>query len=146
MINSSKFIYIIHIRTTPERIWAAITNPHLTRQFWGHENISDWKEGSDWQHVEVYHRPKLKLVGEVIKAVPQKLLILTWADPHNLPDNSQVTFEIKCAKDVVCLKVIHNNFKVGSKMFGRIKDGWPRVLSSMKSFLETGRPLITWNN
>ena len=146
MINSSKFIYIIHIRTTPERIWAAITNPHLTRQFWGHENISDWQEGSDWRHVADGNKPTVKLVGEVIKAVPQRLLILTWADPRDLQDNSRVTFDIESIDDAVRLRVIHKNFKVGSKMFERIKDGWPRVLSSMKSFLETGRPLITWNN
>ena len=145
MINNSKFIYIIYIRTTPERVWAAITNPHLTKQFWGHENISDWKEGSTWKHIADDNKRTVKLVGEVLKVRPREL-VLTWADPSNLEDNSHVSFKMELAKEAVCLKVTHNNFKVGSKISDRVKDGWPRVLSSMKSFLETGRGLITWSN
>ncbi len=72
--------------------------------------------------------------------------MLTWTDPDNLEDNSRVTFKIGTAKEAVCLKVMHDNFKVGSKMPEMVKDGWPRVLSSMKSYLETGRALITWDN
>jgi uncharacterized protein YndB with AHSA1/START domain len=145
MNNSSKFIYIIYIRTTQERIWAAITNPHLTRQFWGHENISDWKEGSKWQHIADDNKRTIKLVGKIIKFRPKELM-LTWANPANLEDNSHVTFKIEHTKEAICLKVIHSDFKVGSKMLDMIKIGWPRVLSSMKSFLETGRALITWDN
>ena len=144
MINHSKFIYITYIRTTPERIWAAITNPHLTKQFWGYENISDWKEGSPWKHVDNYNKRTVKLVGKILRITPKEL-ILTWASPTNLEDSSQVTFKIKSIKEAVCLQVTHNNFKIGSKTPDMIKDGWPRVLSSMKSFLETGRALITWD-
>ena len=143
-LNNSKFVYIIYIRTTPERIWDSITKPELTRQYWGYENISEWKLGYDWQHVFADNKRKLKQIGEVIKVIPRKLLRLSWVDPHNLNDSSQVTFEIESINGIR-LKVTHNNFKSGSKMFEQIKDRWPKVLFSMKSFLENGKPLITWN-
>lgn len=148
MSNNSKFVYTVDIRATPKRIWDAITKPDVTRQFWGHENISNWRQDYEWLHVAVDNNRTVKLVGEVVKVIPQKLLILTWADPMHIEDNSKVTFEIKEIKEknATCLKIIHNNFKVESKMFEDIKVGWPMVLSSMKSFLETGKPLITWNN
>ena len=70
-----------------------------------------------------------------------KRLVLTWADPDNLKDKSRVTFEIEKVGDSVCLTVTHDQFKAGSTMAGKVSWGWPRVLSSMKSFLETGKGL-----
>ena len=144
MINNSKFIYTIYIRTSPERIWAAITNPFLCKQFWGYENVSDWKEGSTWKHLADDNKRSIKFIGKILKVTPKELM-LTWADFNNIEDTSQVTFKIYTVKEAVCLKVIHTNFQVGSKMQEQIKDGWPRVLSSLKSFLETGKALKTWN-
>jgi len=141
MINHSKFVYTIYIRATPEKIWNAITNPVITRQYWAHENISNWKEGSEWLHVADDSNRIIKLVGIIVKAIPNKLLMLTWADPMYMDDDSTVTIEIEPINYAARLRIIHNNFKNGSKMFERIKDGWPKVLSSMKSFLETEKPL-----
>lgn len=67
--------------------------------------------------------------------------MLTWADPDDLVDKSRVTFEIEPMEDMVCLTVTHDNFKDDSPMMGKVSWGWPRVLSSMKSFLETGKGL-----
>jgi uncharacterized protein YndB with AHSA1/START domain len=81
-------------------------------------------------------------VGEVVECIPAKRLVLTWAEPEDLKDRSRVTFEIEAIKkDMVCLTVTHDKFKAGSKVAGRVAYGWPRVLSSMKSFLETGKGL-----
>ena len=66
---------------------------------------------------------------------------LSWADPDNLKDKSRVTFELEPIKGQVCLTVTHDHFKAGSKMVGKVSWGWPRVLSSLKSFLETGKGL-----
>lgn len=135
-----EFVYTTYIKTTPEKLWAAITNPEFTRQYWVHENVSDWKKGSTWQHISGIDKHIL-IIGEVIESIPPKRLVLTWADPDNKADDSQVTFEIETIEDMVRLNVIHGGFKVDSTMAGKVAAGWPRVLSSMKSFLETGKAL-----
>ena len=65
----------------------------------------------------------------------------TWADPDALKDKSRVTFEIEPVKNMVCLTVTHDNFKTGSETAEKVAMGWPRVLSSLKTFLETGKGL-----
>ncbi len=67
--------------------------------------------------------------------------MLSWADPDNLKDKSRVTYEIEPMEDMVCLTVTHDRFKTGSTMAGKVSRGWPLVLSSLKTFLETGKGL-----
>ncbi len=136
------FIYVFYIRTTPERLWEALTNPEFTRQYWGgNANISDWKKGAKWQHVDRDENNNVYVVGEVLESLPPKRLVLTWADPDDTADSSRVTFEIEPIEDMVRLNVTHGDFKTGSVMAGKVSGGWPRVLSSLKSFLETGKAL-----
>jgi len=135
-------VYTTFIRTTPKKLWAAITKPEFTRQYWaGLANVSDWKKGSPWQHMTGGEKPEAWIVGKVLECIPAKLLVLTWADPDDLADQSRVTFEIEQLKNQVCLTVTHGSFKANSTMAGKVSRGWPRVLSSMKSFLETGKGL-----
>lgn len=144
-MNSPDFVYTTYIRTTPEKLWAAITNPEFNRQYWGGgENISDWKKGSKWRHVGDDDKRTCRIAGEVLESVPPKRLVLSWADPADAADVSRVTFEIQPIDDMVRLNVVHGDFKAGSVMAGRVAWGWPRVLSSMKSFLETGMALNVW--
>lgn len=142
-MKTPELIYTTYIRTTPEKLWEAITDPEFTRQYWGGlKNISEWKKGSKWQHVD--DEGTVMLVGEIAEIIPPKRLVMTWCDPGNTADTSRVTFEIEPIEDMVCLKVIHGDFKPGSDTVGKVSSGWPRVLSSMKSFLETGRGLNVW--
>lgn len=140
-----EFAYETFIRTTPEKLWAAITRPEFTRQYWGGgENASDWKPGAKWQHVHPEDNNEVCVVGEVVTCEPPRRLVLTWAHPADPSDASQVSFEIEAIEDMVRLKILHGGFKPGSIMATKVTWGWPRVLSSLKSFLETGKGLNVW--
>ena len=135
-----KLVYTILIRSTPKHTWDAITKPEVTRQYWAEiANVSDWKKSSKWEHVTKDN--EVWVTGEVVECAPPKRLVLTWADPDDLKDKSRVTFELEKVEDLVCLTVTHDQFQAGSKMVDKVSWGWPRVLSSMKSFLETGKGL-----
>ena len=141
-MNKPELVYTTYIRTTPEKLWNAIINPEFTRQYWGgNENVSEWKTGSKWEHVTSDASRTVRVTGKVVESVPPKRLVLTWSDPADLADVSRVTFEIEPIDDEVRLNVIHGDFKAGSDMVNKVSGGWPRVLSSLKSYLETGKPL-----
>jgi uncharacterized protein YndB with AHSA1/START domain len=139
-MKKPKLVYQTYIRSSPKKTWDAITKPEFTRQYWaGLANVSDWKRGSKWEHMS--RENEAWITGVVVESLPLKRLVVTWADPDDLKDKSRVTFAIEKMKDMVCLTVTHDQFKDGSKMAGKVAWGWPRVLSSMKSFLETGKGL-----
>ena len=146
-MSKTKFVYVIYIATTPEKIWAAITEGKITRQYWGYENVSDWKPGSPWSHQRADESRTTLLVGKVVEYTAPQRLVITWAFPADAanPDkHTRVTFDIKPIGEMVRLTVTHDELEPGSDMEKGIREGWPRVLSSMKSFLETGKPLDTW--
>jgi uncharacterized protein YndB with AHSA1/START domain len=141
-MQKPKLVYSTFIRTTPKKLWAAITDPKFTHQYWGGaRNVSDWKKGSKWEHVFEDEPDPVAIVGKVLESIPPKRLVLTWVDPDNAADKSRVTFEIEPIEDMVSLTVTHGNFQARSTMVRKVSWGWPRVLSSMKSFLETGKGL-----
>jgi uncharacterized protein YndB with AHSA1/START domain len=142
-MQKPKLVYKTYIRTTPKKVWAAITQPEFTRQYWfGLATVSaDWKEGSPWQLTAGGDHADIYVTGKVLESVPPKRLVLSWADPDTLADKSRVIFEVEPFNDSVCLTVTHDSFKTGSKTPGKVSGGWPRVLSSLKSFLETGKGL-----
>ena len=143
-MSKTEFVYTTYIKTTPEKVWAAITNPEFSRQYWVDGIVSDWKTGSKWPHNVSGNNPTCTMGGEILESVPPKRLVMTWADPADtsgISEHTRVTFEIEPIEDMVRLNVIHGNLKAGSIMAGKISGGWPRVLSSLKSFLETGKAL-----
>jgi len=143
-MDKPRFVYVTYISSTPQKVWNALVDPETTATYWQHENVSDWKSGSRWEHRAADKDRTLRLAGKVVESSPPKRLVLTWAIPADeaRPEkHSRVTFEIEPVRDVVRLTVTHDEFEPGSEMFKSIQEGWPKVLSSLKSLLETGRPL-----
>lgn len=138
------FVYVTYIASTPEKVFEAITRPELARRYWGHENVSDWTPGSKWEHVRANDERTVELVGEVVETSPPTRLVITWANTSQAADPdaySRVTFDIEPYDDMVRLTVSHDELQAGSGMANGVQKGWPVVLSSLKSFLETGRGL-----
>ena len=146
-MTKTEYVYVTYIGTTPQRVWDAIVQPEFTRQYWYHENLSDWRPGSAWKHRDV-ETGDIRIVGKIVEATPPKRLVMTWAypkDENNADETSRVTFEIETIDSMVRLTVTHDELVPGSNMEKGIKSGWPRVLSSLKTFVETGKGLPTWS-
>ncbi len=139
-----RFQYVIYIAATPDKVFSALIDPRLTRQYWQHENISDWQAGSRWEHWSADPERVLRLSGTVVESRPPRRLVLTWAlpaDEANEQKQSRVSLEVEPYRDVSRLTVTHDRLEPGSEMLRGITDGWPKVLASLKSLLETGRAL-----
>jgi uncharacterized protein YndB with AHSA1/START domain len=138
----TSFVYVTYIRSTAEKVFEAIMKPDLARRYWGHENVSDWQPGSKWEHVRANEERTVELVGRVVEVAPPARLVITWANASQADDPaaySRVTFAVEEYENMVKLTVSHDELEAGSGMATGISRGWPVVLSSLKSFLETGR-------
>ena len=143
-MDKPQFVYVTYISTTPEKLWNALIDAKMTQKYWQHENISDWKPGSKWEHRSSSKERTLKLVGKVMESTPPRRLVLTWAFPADEAreeKHTRVTFDIEPLGDVVRLTVTHDRLEPDSEMFQGITEGWPKVLSSLKSLMEVGKPL-----
>ena len=143
----STFVYVTYIAAQAETVWKALLDGEFTRQYWAAENVSDWQPGSVWEHRRNDAARSVAVVGAVLEAEPPKRLVLSWADPKDKArkeGHSRVTFEIEPVDAMVRLTVTHDELEAGSDMQRRVSQGWPRVLASLKSLLETGRPLPAW--
>lgn len=139
-MNKPDFVYVTYIVTTPEKLWNALLDPELTRRYWAnHRNRSDWKKDSPWRH-EIYDDPDtVHVEGRVIETDPPRRLVISWARPGELEREgrvSRVTFDIEPSGHSVRLTVTHDG--LDPDMLRGISGGWPAVLSSLKTLLETG--------
>jgi len=141
-MSKPEFVYTTYIETTPEKLWHALTDGDFTERYWfGHRIASDWKVGSPYRFT---HPGKSSPEGKVLVSEPPKKLAYTWngcSDETKREGPSRVTFDIEPRGNVVKLTVTHDNLDEGGKTFRGISEGWPMVLASLKSFLETGRPM-----
>jgi uncharacterized protein YndB with AHSA1/START domain len=140
----SKFVYVTFIRTTPEKLWRALIEPEFTRRIWFDTvQESAWKPGASWRIVTPSGR--VADSGEVIEIEPRKRLVLKWQN-HLFPEMmaegfSRLTYELEEKSDSVKLTVTHRMDKSDSKFIRAVSEGWPPILSSLKSLLETGESL-----
>ena len=152
-----EFVYTTYIRTTPERVWQALTDPSFTRRWWQATFETDWEVGSPmtWNNNGVVIADPEQIV---LESDPCRRLAYTW---HTFTPElnerlqfgdelfaklsgerrSRVAFDIEPVGELVKLTVVHDDFEPGSTAATMVRNGWPVFLSSLKSLLETGEPL-----
>jgi uncharacterized protein YndB with AHSA1/START domain len=140
----SKFIYVVYIRSTADTLWDALTKPELTRAYWC-ETVQqcDWRVGAEWRLMIPDGR--VGDAGKVLEIDPPHRLVLSSRNEF-LPElkaegYSRVSFEIEPLGDLVRLTLNHEIDREPSQLIDGVSNGWPAILSSLKSFLETGVPL-----
>ena len=144
-MSQSKFVYVTYIRTTPEKLWAALIEPEFTKQYWaGTYQVSDWKIGSDWKIMIPDGR--IGDSGKVLEFDPPRRLVASWRNEF-MPDlkaegYSTCTYQLEPAGTAVKLTLTHEIPVANSKMIGGGSEGWPHLLASLKSLLETGESLV----
>ncbi len=144
MTTKDQFVYVTYIRTTPEKLWKALTEPEFTRQFWkGTIQECDWKPGASWR----IKAPGDLITdsGEVLEIEPPRRLVLKWRNEFRpelkAEGYSRLTYLLEKQDKSVKLTVIHEMDKEGSKFIQAVSSGWPHILASLKSLLETGESL-----
>ena len=138
-------VFEIYIRTTPERLWEAITDDDIRRKYnYGAGVKSNWTPGSRY---ELTHpsAPVPLAEGEVLEADPPRRLVHTmvalWGDDVKAEGTSRVTWEIEPVEDSCRLTVVHDQLREGANE--QLYGGWPMILSGLKTWLETGELLTT---
>jgi uncharacterized protein YndB with AHSA1/START domain len=140
----SRFVYVTYIRTTPAKLWQALIDPEFTRRYWCEtQQESEWKPGASWKVMAPDGR--VADSGEIVQIEPERRLVLTWRN-HLFPEvhaegYSRLTYELESVGESVKLTLIHEIDKPDSKLIEAVSGGWPQILSSLKSLLETGEPL-----
>ena len=147
-MSDPDFVHVIYIRATPEAIWDALTDGSSTAHFWaGRVNESSWHEGAPL----TFRAPdgQVDFSGEVLESQPPRLLRFTFhiTGPGPMHDEgpSEVTYRIEPSRDLTRLTVIHSAFPTASVVREGVIGGWPRILSGLKSLLETGQGIESWS-
>ncbi|MBS0376265.1 MAG: SRPBCC family protein [Proteobacteria bacterium] len=141
----STYVYVAYIRTTPERLWQALTDPAFMRQYWfGMHGESDWTAGAPWRLVS--GQGQVFDAGEIIEADPPRRLVIRWQH-QNRPElkaegASRCTMELEPSGTAVKLAITHTIECEPSKFIEAVSGGWPKVISNLKSLLETGQVAI----
>jgi uncharacterized protein YndB with AHSA1/START domain/biotin operon repressor len=157
-MDQTEFVYVTYIETTPDKLWQALIDPAFTLRYWGVGLESDWKVGSpvrlQWGPGEEFR----DVEQVVLESEPHRRLSYRW---HNYQRDhaamfgwseekfaelvqekqSKVTFELEPVGSTVKLTVIHDDFEPDSEMLKGIREGWPAILSGLKTLLETGATL-----
>ena len=139
--SGSTFVYVTFIRTTPERLWSALTNPDLAKRYWfGMHVETDWQAGSPWRLL--FADGRVADAGEIVDADPPRRLVMQWRNewkPELKAEGfSTCTMQIEPVDGAVKLTVTHTIDRPESKLIEAVSGGWPRILSNLKSLLETG--------
>ncbi len=143
--DESTFVYVTFIRTTPERLWSALTEPDFMEEYWfGVHFETEWKPGAAWKML--YPDGRVTDAGEIVEFDPPKRIVLKWR--HELRPElkaegfARCTIELEPVSDAVKLTITHTMDRAESKLIQAVSGGWPRILSNLKSLLETGEIVL----
>jgi uncharacterized protein YndB with AHSA1/START domain len=144
-MTKSEFIYTTYIKTTPEKLWDALTNTEFMKQYWfGMYCTSTWKEGSSWKMQ--FQDGELCCSGEITESQPPKRLVIKWLQEKDTEMKAEgyslCVFDIEQDDGAVKLTVTHGMDRAASKSIQGVSGGWPKVLSNLKSLLETGEAAV----
>lgn len=140
-MSKPESVHVILIAASPEEVWKGLTSPEFTKHYWHRTEVqSDFKIGSP---VRFFQADEIVCEGEILTSDRPSDLSYTWQFPKN-PDTrdeapSRVTFKLERVAAGTRLTVIHDRFPEGSKMRGMVDQGWPAVLSGLKTLLECGK-------
>jgi uncharacterized protein YndB with AHSA1/START domain len=146
-MSGSKFVYVSYIRITPEKLWQALTTPQIIQQYrFGMSVESEWKVGSPWS---MYADGSLMDSGEILESVAPKRLVLSWRSEwkpeFKAEGYSRCVYEIEPVGPSAKLTLTHSMERPDSKFIAAVSDGWPLVLSNLKSLLETGDVAVVYH-
>ncbi|HLK86741.1 MAG TPA: SRPBCC family protein [Candidatus Binataceae bacterium] len=139
------FVYVTYIRTTPEKLWSALTDAEFMKQYWlGNHCESRWTAGSSWKLLS----PDGQVLdaGEIVEAEPPRRLVIRWQHQKrpelNAEGPSLCTIELEPSGAAVKLSIVHTIEREPSKLIEAVSGGWPKVISNLKSLLETGAAVL----
>jgi uncharacterized protein YndB with AHSA1/START domain len=141
----SRFVYVTFIRTTLERLWSALTSEDFMKEYWfGMHFKTEWKAGAQWQLL--FPDGRVADTGEIVEWDPPNKLVLKWRNEFRpelkAEGYAQCTIELQPVSDAVKLTITHTMDCAGSKLIEAVSGGWPRILSNLKSLLETGQIVL----
>ncbi len=146
-MSGSRFVYVSYIRVTPDKLWQALTTPQIIVQYRFGMNVeSDWRVGSAWK---MYADGHLMDAGEILESVVPQRLVLSWRSEWSAEfkaeGNSTCVFEIEPRLPSAKLTLTHSSERSSSKFIEAVAEGWPMVISNLKSLLETGEVALVYH-
>ena len=145
-VQGSSFVYVIYIRTTPERLWSALTTEEFGHQYWlGAKPQAEWRKGGAWKLT--FPDGRAADMGEITEFEPAKRLSIRWRNEFNPELKAEgwslCTMALEgAAGGTVKLTVSHSIERDKSKFIEAVSGGWPAILSNLKSLLETGSVIM----
>lgn len=142
----STFVYVSYIRTTPEKLWSALTDAEFMKQYWfGTYCESEWTPGSSWKHFDDDGELLLD-AGEIVEAEPPRRLVIRWQHQERpelkAEGDSLCTMELEPSGTAVKLSITHTIDREPSEFITAVSGGWPKVIANLKSLLETGSAVL----
>jgi uncharacterized protein YndB with AHSA1/START domain len=140
--NRSHFVYVTIIRTTPGKLWEALTDPKFISQYWYGVNVEcAWKKGAPWKMT--FPDGRLADAGEILEIDPPRRIVIRWQNEWNAEMKaegpSRCTIDLEPLDGAVKLTITHDIDRPDSKFITAVSSGWPYTLSNLKSLLETGQ-------